>query len=31
YCLTNKGEALKTVMNEIHQWGDTWITDEECS
>jgi DNA-binding HxlR family transcriptional regulator len=31
YCLTKKGEALKTVMKEIHQWGDTWITDSECS
>ena len=31
YCLTEKGEALKNVMNEIHRWGDTWITNEECS
>lgn len=31
YCLTSKGEALENVMNEIHQWGDTWITAEECS
>lgn len=31
YCLTSKGEALENVMNEIHQWSDTWITAEECS
>lgn len=26
-----KGEAFENVMNEIHRWGDTWITNEECS
>lgn len=31
YCLTEKGAALERVMSEIHHWGDTWITDEECS
>ncbi len=31
YCLTEKGEALDTVMKELHVWGENWITEQECS
>ncbi|WP_159723764.1 winged helix-turn-helix transcriptional regulator [Enterococcus sp. CSURQ0835] len=31
YCLTDKGYALKQVITELHVWGETWITDQECS
>ncbi len=27
YCLTEKGKALKSVMNEVQQWADQWVCD----
>ncbi|MFD2044354.1 winged helix-turn-helix transcriptional regulator [Ornithinibacillus salinisoli] len=29
YSLTEKGEALKPVIQEIQNWSDVWITAEE--
>ncbi|SET52144.1 transcriptional regulator, HxlR family [Oceanobacillus limi] len=29
YSLTEKGEGLKPVINEIQNWSDVWITPEE--
>ncbi|GCF93627.1 transcriptional regulator [Enterococcus florum] len=31
YCLTDKGRDLDAVMKNLHQWGEKWITEEECS
>ena len=30
YCLTEKGEALHKVMNEVQEWADEWVCNEEC-
>lgn len=30
YALTEKGKALKNVMNEVQSWADDWISPEEC-
>ncbi|MCC5894635.1 MAG: helix-turn-helix transcriptional regulator [Alkalibacterium sp.] len=29
YRLTEKGKALKSVMNEVQDWADHWICDSE--
>ncbi|MHC5248051.1 winged helix-turn-helix transcriptional regulator [Enterococcus sp. HY326] len=31
YLLTKKGADLRLAMTQIHQWGDKWLTDAECS
>lgn len=28
YALTEKGEAMRTMMEEIHAWANEWQTDE---
>lgn len=30
YQLTPKGEGLSDVLAAAHQWGDAWLSDEEC-
>lgn len=30
YQLTPKGAGLSDVLAAAHQWGDVWLTDEEC-
>lgn len=31
YILTEKGKALKPVINDIQSWAETWITKEEVA
>lgn len=31
YCLTEKGLSLKTVMNEVQNWADKWVCEEDTS
>ncbi|MCE3199330.1 winged helix-turn-helix transcriptional regulator [Paenibacillus sonchi] len=30
YSLTDKGRALESVIRDLQQWSDSWITAEEC-
>ncbi|MBW4083493.1 helix-turn-helix domain-containing protein [Paenibacillus sp. S150] len=30
YSLTAKGRALESVIRDLQQWSDSWITAEEC-
>ncbi len=30
YQLTDRGAALKTIMQEIHVWSEKWYSEEDC-
>lgn len=30
YRLTERGLALKPVMDDIHSWAEVWVSDSEC-
>ena len=30
YELTDKGRALERVMNDVQNWADSWVTEDQC-